>query len=61
MYGVWGRGPADVFAAGHETILHFDGITWEPESTVPVVWVSDLRGLNNEVFAAGSAILRRIR
>ncbi|MGC4118737.1 MAG: hypothetical protein QM765_30095 [Myxococcales bacterium] len=28
LNGVWGRSAADVYAVGHGTLLHFDGVAW---------------------------------
>ena len=55
LFGIWGSGPADVFAVGTGgTILHYDGVTWDvmPSPTpefLKAVWGAAA----DDVFAVG--------
>lgn len=63
LRGIWGSGPADVFAVGTSSslydpalVLHYDGLEWqqmtaEANGTLSAVWGSD----RNHVFAVGGS------
>lgn len=53
--GVWGTGPADVFAVTGSAILHYDGATWtqvfyDPDARLRAVWGS----ATDDIWAVGS-------
>ena len=51
LHAVWGSGPSDVYAGGHEGLLHYDGSAWT--STNVIQDVTSLWGSGpNDVFAA---------
>ncbi|MSP61801.1 MAG: hypothetical protein EXR72_16000 [Myxococcales bacterium] len=63
LYGVWGAGPSDVYAAGSNgTILHYDGQTWTREMVKTTEDLSGVWGSGpNDVFivGGGGTILHR--
>lgn len=57
LYGVWGAGPACVFAVGQAgTILHYDGTAWQAQETPTDATLRDVWGTSCEnVYAIGDA------
>jgi hypothetical protein len=57
LYGIWGTGEDNVFAAGKSgTVLHYNGSSWSPMASsvtadLYAIWGSD----GNNIFAAGKS------
>lgn len=53
IWGVWGSGPSNVYAVADSVILHYDGVAWTAQDTLPVplygVWGTSA----TDVFAVG--------
>lgn len=57
LYSVWGSGSNDIYIVGqNDTILHFDGLSWQLTSSGINIYFYDVWGNNaNSVFVVGDS------
>jgi hypothetical protein len=58
FYAVWASSPADVWLAGGEGLLHWDGIQWSAPSGIVTGYLFGLAGNGpDDVWAAGDTVM----
>ncbi|KYF93085.1 hypothetical protein BE20_10185 [Sorangium cellulosum] len=63
FYGVWGRGPDDVFAVGRGgALFHYDGISWLALNSTTIARFNAVWGQGRVSFVVGqdAAVYRHI-